>query len=136
PHDTQLFEQPLIGLTGGVTVREITQPTPFSLVALPGPLAGTPPRVLAKPPDGSWGPWYQTEYETAAPDPKDQVGGDDVAGGGQSAGLLEGPPGPDPVFLGRTTTVQIAATRPIDASATVVPPPPPSEPPDKNGLRY
>src|ERR1700744_1254840 len=104
PHDTQLFEQPLIGLTGGVTVREITQPTPFSLVALPGPLAGTPPRVLAKPPDGSWGPWYQTEYETAAPDPKDQVGGDDVAGGGQSAGPLDGAPGPDAGVGGRITT--------------------------------
>jgi len=136
PHDTQLFEQPLIGLTGGVTVREITQPTPFSLVALTGDLAGTSTRVRAKHPDGSWGPWYQTEYETAAPDPKDQVGGDDVAGGGQSAGLLEGPRGTDPVFVGSTTTVQIAVTRPIDASATVGPPPPPSEPPDKNGLGY
>ena len=68
-HDTQLAEQPLIGLGGGVTVRELTQPTPFSLVALTGDLAGTSTRVRAKRPDGSWGPWYQTEYETAAPDP-------------------------------------------------------------------
>ncbi len=68
PHDTQLAEQPLIGLGGGVTVREVTQDTPFSLVALTGDLAGTSTRVRAKRPDGSWGPWYQTEYETAAPD--------------------------------------------------------------------
>jgi len=136
PHDTQLTEQPLIGLTGGVTVREITQPTPFSLVALTGDLAGTSTRVRAKRPDGSWGPWYQTEYETAAPNPKDQVGGDDAAASGQSAGLLEGPRGTDPVFVGTTTMVQIAVTRPVDAPATVGPPPPASEAPDKNGLGY
>src|SRR5271154_4715305 len=66
--DTQLAEQPLIGLGGGVTVRELTQETPFSLVALTGDLAGTSTRVRAKRPDGAWGPWYQTEYETEAPD--------------------------------------------------------------------
>lgn len=136
PHDTQLSEQPLIGLTGGVTVREINQPTPFSLVALTGDLAGTSTRVRAKRPDGSWGPWYQTEYETAAPDPKDQLGGDDVAVSSQSAGLLEGPRGTDPVFVGTTTTVQIAVTRPIDAPITLAPPAPASEPADKNGLGY
>src|SRR4030088_2157990 len=67
-HDTQLTEQPLIGLGGGVTVRELSQETPFSLVALTGDLTGSSTRVRAKRPDGSWGPWYQTEYETAAPD--------------------------------------------------------------------
>lgn len=66
---TQLVEQPLIGLGAGVTVREIGQDAPFSLVALTGDLAGTSTRVRARHPDGSWGPWYQTEYETAAPDP-------------------------------------------------------------------
>ena len=39
--DTQLAEQPLIGLGPGVTVRELSQATPFSLVALTGDLAGT-----------------------------------------------------------------------------------------------
>ena len=105
PHDTQLFEQPLIGLTGGVTVREITQPTPFSLVALTGDLAGTSTRVRAKHPDGSWGPWYQTEYETAAPDTG--------PAGGESArptGPSEGPRSTDPLFIGTTRTVQIAVT--------------------------
>ena len=106
-HDTQLAEQPLIGLGGGVTVRELSQGTPFSLVALTGDLAGTSTRVRAKRRDGSWGPWYQTEYETAAPD------------GATAAGSLEGPRGTDPVFVGTTTTVQIAVTRPIDAPVTL-----------------
>jgi uncharacterized protein with LGFP repeats len=130
---TQLVEQPLIGLGGGVTVREISQDTPFSLVALTGDLAGTSTRVRAKRADGSWGPWYQTEYETAAPDPAAR-GGDDGAGPGRSAGPAEGPRGTDPVFVGTATTVQIAVTRPIDAPLTL--PPPAPDPPDKNGLGY
>ena len=116
---TQLVQQPLIGLGAGVTVRELTQDTPFSLVALTGDLAGTSTRVRAKRPDGSWGPWYQTEYETAAPDAKTQAGS-------------EGPRGTDPVFVGATTTVQIAVTRPIDAPVTRAP----SDPPVADGLGY
>ncbi|EJO88825.1 N-acetylmuramoyl-L-alanine amidase [Mycobacterium colombiense CECT 3035] len=112
---TQLVEQPLVGLGAGVTVREISQTAPFSLVALTGDLAGTSTRVRAKRPDGSWGPWYQTEYETAAPD------------GATATGSLEGPRGTDPVFVGTTTTVQIAVTRPLDAAVTQPPPAPPSE---------
>ncbi|UXA07064.1 LGFP repeat-containing protein [Mycobacterium sp. SMC-2] len=119
-HETQLAEQPLIGLGGGVTVRQISQDTPFSLVALTGDLAGTSTRVRAKHLDGSWGPWYQTDYETAAPD------------GATAAGSLEGPRGTDPVFVGTTTTVEIAVTRPIDAPVTQPPPAPPREP----GLGY
>jgi uncharacterized protein with LGFP repeats len=117
--DTQLAEQPLIGLGGGVTVRELTQDTPFSLVALTGDLAGTSARVRAKKADGSWGPWYQTEYQTSAPD--------ETAGRAGPAG----PPGPsgeprstDPVFVGTTRAVQIAVTRPVDAPVTQAPPAP------------
>ncbi|OBA57677.1 cold-shock protein [Mycobacterium sp. 1100029.7] len=111
--DTQLSEQPLVGLEGGVTVREISQDTSFSLVALTGDLAGTSTRVRARHADGSWGPWYQTEYETAAPD---------KAPDGESApGPTEGPRSTDPVFVGTTTTVQIAVTRPLDAALTVPP---------------
>ncbi|HME16515.1 MAG TPA: cold-shock protein, partial [Mycobacterium sp.] len=33
PGDTHLAQQPLVGLGGGVTVREISQTTPFSMVA-------------------------------------------------------------------------------------------------------
>lgn len=118
-HDTQLAEQPLVGLGGGVTVREISQLTPFSLVALTGDLAGTSTRVRAKRPDGSWGPWYQTEYETAAPDATGPERGD---GSARPAEALEGPRSTDPVFVGTTTTVQIAVTRPIDAPVTLGPP--------------
>nr|WP_208619744.1 LGFP repeat-containing protein [Mycobacterium scrofulaceum] len=120
PHDTQLAEQPLVGLGAGVTVREISQATPFSLVALTGDLAGTSTRVRARHADGSWGPWYQTEYETAAPD------------GATTTGPLEGPRGTDPVFVGTTTTVQIAVTRPIDAPLTQPPPAPATD----TGLGY
>ncbi|WP_406817699.1 N-acetylmuramoyl-L-alanine amidase [Mycobacterium sp. M23085] len=125
---TRLVEQPLVGLGAGVTVREISQDTPFSLVALTGDLAGTSTRVRARRPDGSWGPWYQTEYETAAPDPGRREGGDDSAGPDRPSVATEGPRGTDPVFVGTTTTVQIAVTRPLDA--TVTQPPPPSEKPD------
>lgn len=126
---TQLVEQPLVGLGAGVTVREISRPTPFALVALTGDLAGTSTRVRAKRPDGSWGRWYQTEYETAAPD------------GATAAGSLEGPRGTDPVFVGTTTTVQIAVTRPLDAAVTLGAPPagggpPPAPPSEKPELGY
>jgi uncharacterized protein with LGFP repeats len=123
--DTQLAERPLIGLGGGVTVRELTQGTPFSLVALTGDLAGAFTRVRAKRADGSWGPWYQTEYTTEAPDPA-----------GPPA-AFRGPRSTDPVFVGTTTTVQIAVTRPVDAPVTQTPAgPPPSAEPDKPGLGY
>ena len=63
-------------------------------------LTGTSARVHAKKDDGSWGPWYEAEQ-------LDGVGAD-----------LPGPRGTDPVFVGRTNTVQIAVTRPADAPAT------------------
>lgn len=107
--ETLLSEQPLVGMGGGVTVREVTQGTPFSLVALTGDLAGSSTRVRARRPDGSWGPWYQADYETAAPD--DPQPGD----------ATEGPRSTDPVFVGATTTVQIAVTRPMDAAVTQAP---------------
>jgi uncharacterized protein with LGFP repeats len=132
-HDTQLTEQPLIGLRGGVTVREVTQDKLFSMVALTGDLAGTSTRVRAKRPDGSWGPWYQTEYETAAPDAS-PASGAGLAGPAQQAGPTEGPRSTDPVFVGTTTTVQIAVTRPLDAPTTQ--PAPPTDPPAKDTLGY
>src|ERR1700756_3877744 len=125
---TEVAEQPLIGLRGGVSIREVTQDTPFSLVALTGDLAGTSTRVRAKRPDGSWGPWYQTEYETAAPDtgPADSESA-------RPAGPSEGPRGTDPLFVGTTRTVQIAVTRPIDAPVTR---PAAAPPTTKDGLGY
>lgn len=97
----QLVQQPLTDLGGGETIRELHQDTPFSMVALTSDdLTGTSARVRAKHDDGSWGPWYDAEN-------LDGVGAD-----------LPGPRGTDPVFVGRTTTVQIAVTRPVDAPAT------------------
>ncbi|WP_264076906.1 N-acetylmuramoyl-L-alanine amidase [Mycolicibacterium houstonense] len=90
----QLTQQPLDNLAVGETIREIHQDTPFSMVALTSPdLRGTSARVRARKDDGSWGPWYQAEH-------LDGVGAD-----------TPGPRGTEPVFVGRTTTVQIAVTR-------------------------
>jgi uncharacterized protein with LGFP repeats len=100
--DTQLTQQLLIGLGGGVTVREVSQAAPFSMVALTGAdLTGTSARVRARHADGSWGPWYNTETLESA-------------GSRSSPGLH----GTDPVFVGNTTTIQIAVTRPAGAPPT------------------
>jgi uncharacterized protein with LGFP repeats len=98
---TQLSQQPLTGLGGGETIREVHQETPFSLVALTAAdLSGTSARVRAKKPDGSWGPWYEAENL-------------DGVGDGSSA-----PRGTEPVFVGLTTTVQIEVNRPAGATAS------------------
>ncbi len=104
--DVELNQQPLVGLTGGVTVREVSSPRPFSMVALTGgDLTGTTARVRAKRVDGAWGPWY--DAETLGPD--------------AASGSATGPHGTDPVFVGNTTTVQIAVTRPDGAPVTSAP---------------
>ena len=97
----------LTGLGGGETIREVSQATPFSMVALTGSdLTGTSARVRAKRPDGSWGPWYEADtLESNADD-----------------GQAGGPRGTDPVFVGTTTVVQIAVTRPAGAPVTVATP--------------
>jgi uncharacterized protein with LGFP repeats len=102
--DTQLAQQPLTGLGGGETIREIHQDFPFSMVALTAAdLTGTSARIRARKTDGSWGPWYEAEA---------------LEGVGDGA---PGPSGTEPVFVGRTTTVQIAVTRPAGAPATPAP---------------
>ena len=111
----QLAQQPLDGLGGGETIREVHQDTPFSMVALTAEdLTGTSARVRAKKPDGSWGPWYEAEALEGV-------------GDGSS-----GPRGTEPVFVGRTTTVQIAVTRPDGAAPTA----PRTTQPAKPGLGY
>ncbi|MGV0625929.1 N-acetylmuramoyl-L-alanine amidase [Mycolicibacter minnesotensis] len=99
---TKLNQQPLPDLEPGVTVREITQAEPFTMVALTGAdLSGTSARIRAKRADGSWGPWYATAHETKQP-----------ASGPRAADApAPGPDGTEPVFVGRTTAVQIAVTR-------------------------
>ena len=97
----QLAQQPLTGLGGGETIREVHQDTPFSMVALTAEdLRGTTARIRAKKADGSWGQWYEA-------DTLDGVGPDSPAARGT-----------EPVFVGRTTTVQIAVTRPAGAPTT------------------
>ena len=102
--DTVLTQQPLTGVGGGETVREISQDTPFSMVALTGSdLSGTSARVRARQTDGSWGRWYTTENMAD----------------GQQPGV---PRGTDPIFVGTTTAVQISVSRPKSAPETVAPP--------------
>jgi uncharacterized protein with LGFP repeats len=116
PGDPRLTQQPLVGLGGGVTVREVHQTATFSMVALTGAdLTGTSARVRARHPDGSWGPWYATETLPAP--------------GGRGA---PGRYGTDPVFVGKTTTVQIAVRRPAGAPLTT----PPSANAPAAGLGY
>jgi len=104
--DTILIQQPLSGVGGGQTIREITQAEPFSMVALTGTdLTDTSARVRAKRADGTWGPWY------AAENLHDHSGDGD--------GRV---PGTDPIFVGSTTAVQIALARPDGAAVTVEPP--------------
>jgi uncharacterized protein with LGFP repeats len=111
----QLAQQPLTGLGGGETIREVHQDTPFSLVALTAQdLTGTTTKVRARKADGSWSPWYEAE-------PLEGVGPNSPATRGT-----------EPVFVGRTTTVQISVTRPEGAAATK----PTTDGPAKPGLGY
>lgn len=141
--DTLLAAQPLTGLSGGVTIREVTQDTPFSMVALTGEdLTGTSARVRAKRADGSWGPWYDAEtIETvvSADSTADDATSPGMSPGmspGTSRGTSRGTRGTDPVFVGTTTSVQIAVTRPAGAAATPPMAEPPSSTPTKPGLGY
>ena len=111
PPTTGLAEQPLTGLGPGETIREVSQATPFSLVALTGlDLMGTA-RVRAKRPDGSWGPWYPTY----------NLGFEGPDGSAPQGGT-------EPVFVGRTTAVQIAIDRPAGPSPNAPPSPKPESP--------
>ncbi|HEU4361321.1 MAG TPA: N-acetylmuramoyl-L-alanine amidase, partial [Mycobacterium sp.] len=110
---TRLTQQPLPALGPGVTVREVSQDEPFSMVALTGSdLTGTSARVRAKHADGSWSPWYTTEHQAEY----------DAVPVSPRPGPRPGPDGTEPVFVGKTTTVQIAITRPVGAPATAAAP--------------
>ncbi|BCK52338.1 hypothetical protein NWFMUON74_01100 [Nocardia wallacei] len=80
----------------GAEVKELTRPTPFSMVALTAEnLGGTRAMVRAKTPDGSWGPWFSTEQvDTRA---------DDHAPPGRT--------GTEPIYVGKTNAVQVLTTR-------------------------
>lgn len=104
--NTAVVSQPLIGVGGGETTREITQATPFSMVALTGTdLTGTSARIRTKKPDDSWGPWHEVERSADITDES----------GTASRGT-------DPVYVGPTRAVQIAVSRPRNAPVTTAPP--------------
>ncbi len=95
-----IVERPLDGIGNGETIRELHQDTPFAMVALTADdLGGTSARIRAMKADGSWGPWYEAES-------LDGLGPDG-----------SGVRGTEPVFVGRTTDVQIAVHRGGSAAA-------------------
>lgn len=120
-----IVERPLTGIGGGETIRDLHQDAPFSMVALTADdLSGTSARVRAKKADGSWGPWYEAETLEGL--------GDDGAVRHRCD-----PPlavrGTEPVFVGLTTDVQIAVSKPSGVSPTVTTP---ASGPAKPGLGY
>ncbi|MCW2553189.1 MAG: hypothetical protein JWR78_2970 [Mycobacterium sp.] len=109
-----IVERPLTGIGGGETIREVHQQTPFSMVAFTADdMTGTSARVRAKQPDGSWGPWYEAE----ALDGVGEDSGTQCILPGRCAPARR--TGTDPVFVGRTTAVQIAVKRPEGATPTM-----------------
>jgi uncharacterized protein with LGFP repeats len=109
-----IVERPLTDVGSGDTVRELHQETPFSLVALTArDLTGTSARVRAKQSDGSWGPWYGAEAL------------DGVGDEGPGAPVRTGT---EPVFVGRTTAVQISVHRPVGVTPTGPAPAGPAKP--------
>ncbi|OBH16789.1 N-acetylmuramoyl-L-alanine amidase [Mycolicibacter sinensis] len=119
---TKLNHQPLPDLEPGTTVRELTQDEPFTMVALTGAdLSGTTAKIRAQRADGSWGPWYATAHEAADHGPA------------VDHAPAPGPQGTEPVFVGRTTAVQIAVTRPARAAKAHPEPAAPATPKPKSG---
>lgn len=86
----------------GAAVKEISQDTPFSMVALTSEqLNGASAQVRRQLEDGSWGPWLQTA-------PVDTTGSDAVPAAEKQ--------GTEPIFVGLTKAVQVLLT-PLTSSA-------------------
>ncbi|WP_051132711.1 N-acetylmuramoyl-L-alanine amidase [Nocardia paucivorans] len=86
---------PELGNDVGAHVKELTQETPFSVVALTAEdLTNTTALIRARQPDGTWGPWYRAE-------PIEEQGGT----------ATNGPHGTEPIYVGNTQAVQILVTR-------------------------
>ncbi|WP_454194506.1 N-acetylmuramoyl-L-alanine amidase [Nocardia sp. Marseille-Q1738] len=91
----------------GAQVKELSRDTPFSMVALTAKeLANTKATIRARQPDGTWGPWYDTE-------PVD-THRTDRSGPGATNGT-------EPIYVGNTKAVQVLVTR-NQASASQVEP--------------
>ncbi|MFI6048084.1 N-acetylmuramoyl-L-alanine amidase [Nocardia sp. NPDC051321] len=81
----------------GAQVKELSRDTPFSVVALTAAdLTHTKATLRARQPDGSWGPWFNTE-------PVDTRRTDRAAAGGKT--------GTEPLYVGTTNAVQMLVTR-------------------------
>ena len=72
---TLLAQQPLTGLGGGESIREVSQATPFSMVALTGTdLTGTSGADAGQAARWRLGPWYEADTV--------ESNADDAQGGG------------------------------------------------------
>ncbi|MFC4376631.1 N-acetylmuramoyl-L-alanine amidase [Nocardia halotolerans] len=81
----------------GAQVKELSQETPFSMVALTArDLANTTTKLRARQADGNWGPWYDA-------DPVDTRANDQAP--------ADAPTGTEPIYVGETTAVQMLVTR-------------------------
>ncbi|WP_410871687.1 N-acetylmuramoyl-L-alanine amidase [Nocardia sp. A7] len=81
----------------GAQVKELTQDTPFSMVALTArDLTNTTTKLRARQQDGNWGPWYDA-------DPLDTRATDHTP--------ADTPTGTEPIYVGETTAVQMLVTR-------------------------
>ncbi|MFD4443246.1 N-acetylmuramoyl-L-alanine amidase [Nocardia sp. NPDC058519] len=81
----------------GAQVKELTQDTPFSMVAITArDLANTTTKLRARQLDGNWGPWYDA-------DPLDTRATDHTP--------ADAPTGTEPIYVGETTAVQMLVTR-------------------------
>ncbi|MGU3437335.1 N-acetylmuramoyl-L-alanine amidase [Actinomycetes bacterium M1A6_2h] len=111
-----------ITVPAGAVVKEVSQDTPFSMVALTtDKIDDAVAQVRAQLPDGSWGPWNAT---TAI-----DTGSSDASGSDTPATV-----GTEPIFVGLTKAVQFlltpkaAPTDPAAAPAAPVVPPVPAAP--------
>lgn len=96
----------------GAQVKELSRDIPFSMVALTAKeLDNTKATIRARQPDGTWGPWYDTE-------PVD-THRTDRSGKGATDGT-------EPIYVGNTNAVQVLVTRKQTARQT---PTPSSSPP-------
>ncbi|MFE7717918.1 N-acetylmuramoyl-L-alanine amidase [Nocardia rhizosphaerihabitans] len=81
----------------GAQVKELTQDTPFSMVAVTArDLVNTTTKLRARQQDGNWGPWYDA-------DPLDTRATDQTP--------ADVPTGTEPIYVGETTAVQMLVTR-------------------------
>ncbi|MEU1547369.1 N-acetylmuramoyl-L-alanine amidase [Nocardia sp. NPDC005745] len=91
----------------GAQVKELSSDTPFSMVALTArQLADTAATIRARQPDGTWGPWYDTE-------PVD-THRTDRSGPGATDGT-------EPIYVGDTNAVQVLVTRKQAAAGPIQP---------------